>query len=187
MDNPFERQTLNRMAIRMRKGDERAARVIYDTLVQKVFGFCMNRVRERRTAEDITQEIFLKLVNKIDVFDEKRGSFLSWFWQLARNTVIDYIRSMKNASYSFSDLPEGNIPEEIAEEQDESFLDIKEELRIVREFVSSLGSEEQEIFELKFVSDLPYRDISTITGKNEGALRVTVNRLRSKIKQHIKK
>lgn len=176
----FDERELDRLAKRMQRGDSQAAALLYDRLAQKVFGFCMNRVGNRSVAEDLTQDIFLKLVRKIDTFDAKRGRFAVWFWQLARNTVTDYYRERKEMA--FADLGDERL-EVVAGTVSHGGED-RWQLEQVRRTMQSFTSEEQELFELRFVADLSYQDIARLVGKSEGALRVAVNRLRSKLQSH---
>src|SRR3989344_4368287 len=102
----FGEYRLNRLARRMQSGEEEAAEDLYKELAGKVFGFCLARVRQKPLAEDLTQDIFLKLVSRIETFDPKKGTFPVWFWQLARNTLFDYYRGQKEIS--FIDLVDGD-------------------------------------------------------------------------------
>lgn len=168
----------------MQRGDRKAAELLYIKLFDKVFGFAMHRVGNRATAEDITQDIFMKLIEKIDLFDSAKGGFLVWFWQLARNTITDHLR--KTRTVLFSDIETGDeeksfdYPDHAPGLEDTATTN--ETLRAVYAALTSATPEEQELFELRFVADLPYSKIAAITGRSEGTLRVSVNRLKQKIK-----
>lgn len=183
MRNPFKTEDFTSLAIRLRKGDSRAAEKLYEKLFNKVFGFCMNKISNRTIAEDLTQDIFLKLVDRIETFDEQRGHFLVWFWQLARNTVTDHYR--KHREIHFSDIEENKLEESSGRLSPET-LDSQIETGRIKNFLKSVSSEERELFELHFVADLKYLDISKILGKPEGNLRVAVSRLKEKIRKNFK-
>ena len=175
----FKEHHLNRLARRMRAGNEQAAASLYEELVGKVFGFYMNRLRDRALAEDLTQEVFLKVVDRIRTFDSRKGNFSGWFWQLARNTLIDHWRSKKR-----KEIPVARLPEEREEVQgEEEVLEGKLALETIRRFVETLSGEEQELFDLRFVADLSYREIAKILKKNEVALRVATSRMKQKIRK----
>lgn len=173
------------LAIRMKRGDGKAAELLYTRLYDKVFGFTMHRTGNRAIAEDLTQDIFLKLVEKVSLFDETRGGFLVWFWQLARNTVTDHLR--KGRPTAFSDLEQEGEEGSSFDVADtgptlEDIASARETLRRVNAVMASTSDEERQLFELRFVADLPYRDIASLTGKSEGTLRVSTNRLKRKLK-----
>ncbi|MDI6820773.1 MAG: RNA polymerase sigma factor [Patescibacteria group bacterium] len=176
----------NRLAEKMRNGDERAAQTLYKELIDKVYGFCLSRVREKAAAEDLTQDIFVKLIGKIGTFDKKRGNFLGWFWQLVRNTLTDYYRSGGRNVLSFSEFPEEAKIEEVASYDIRDQLQQKIECINLSELIRTFAADEQELFEFRFVAELPYEEISNIIGKSEGTLRVAANRLKSKIKNSFK-
>ena len=184
MERPFGRTTkLDRLAKRMQRGDERAAEALYQELVGKTFGFCFNRLGNRQVAEDLTQEIFLKVVEKIDKFDENKGNFPVWFWRLARNTLIDYYREKKELA--FSDLGEmAVIPDHAHNPED--IVEQRIQKKHLERFLETLTREEQEVFNLRYVSELSYREIADILEKNEGTLRVSVSRIKRKISEHLR-
>ncbi len=180
----LEKSALNRLANEMKNGNQKAAATVYLKLVEKVFGFCISRVGSKTVAEDLTQDIFLKLVNRIGMYDAKKGDFVVWFWQMARNTVIDYYRREK--TLSFSDLENESEIENIAHGNPGVEFDRKLEREEIEKLLRSLDEEEQELFRLRFVVELSYKEISEILDKSEGALRVAVNRLKKKM-QNTKK
>lgn len=172
----------NKLAIKMRSGDEAAARELYNSLIEKVYGFCMNRVSNTKTAEDLSQEIFLKLVQYINAFDETKGDFLPWFWQLSRNILIDYFRSRKEISFSDID-DEKNIDAETEYSLDEQ-IDNKLKKEKLYSFIRTLSKEEQEIFKLRFVSEFSYKEMENVLDKSEISLRVATSRIKKKMKQY---
>lgn len=183
MRNIFEKDALTKLAVRAKNGDLLAAEKLYEELFDKVFGFCMNRTSNRTVAEDLTQDIFLKLVDKINTFDEAKGNFLVWFWQLARNTLTDHYRKAKDIN--FSEIEEEKM-EKITPIVHPERVEYKIEFDRVKSFVDTLSAEERELFELHFVADMRYKDISALTKKSEGSLRVAVNRLKEKVKKNLK-
>lgn len=179
---------LNRLAKKMQKGNAAAAEKIYNHFAGKIFSFLFYRVQYKVIAEDLTQDIFLKLLDKIQQFDPELGNFSTWFWQLARNTLIDYYRSSKNKEITFSKIDETKI-EKIASADFECLdiqLDNRTELNQVLLFLKTLPSKEREIAELRFMAQLSFREMAEILKKSEGALRVHVMRLKKKIKDNFK-
>jgi len=119
------------------------------------------------------------------LFKPELGSFSSWFWQLARNTLIDHYRSSENKRVNnFSEFQEETL-EDISTDES-SRLESKIELDKVFQFLETLSQEEQEFFELRFIAQLSFREISHVTGKSEGSLRIYSMRLKKKIKDELK-
>jgi RNA polymerase sigma-70 factor, ECF subfamily len=181
--NFFNIDRLTALAVRMKKGDRKAAAALYDELSSKVYGFFFARTGRKETAEDLSQDIFLRLVEKVGSFDEKRGRFVVWFWRMAHNMLIDHYRGKKETPFSaFSD----DEVEGMAVAGGTSAED-RERYRALREFLRTLSEGEQELFELHYVAEVPYREIARIVGRSEGSLRVAALRLKEKIKKGLKR
>ncbi len=170
---------LTALAIRMKDGDRKAAAKLYDELMPKAYGFFFARTGHRETAEDLSQDIFLKLAEKVERFDESRGRFAVWFWRMARNMLVDHYRARKETPFSAMEetAVEGLATEEMPD------VDDKLRYRKVREFLRRLSGEEQELFEMRYIAELPYREIAELLERSEGALRVAILRIKEKIKK----
>jgi RNA polymerase sigma-70 factor (ECF subfamily) len=73
--------------------DTRALEALYDRYGDYVYSICLRMVRDAQLAEDLTQEVFLRLWRRPDLFDSTRGRFLTWLLSVARNRSIDERRS----------------------------------------------------------------------------------------------
>lgn len=179
----IQRDRLDRLVIKMQKGDRTAAAALYDELAAKLYGFIFSRTGSREVAEDLSQEIFIKLIERIGSFDSERGRFTVWFWRMARNTLIDHYRQKKAVPFSqFEDdevagMAVGEIPD----------TDNVLAYRRLRLVVGTFTPEEQELFELRFAAEMSYKDIAHILEKPEGTLRVAALRLREKIHKEFTK
>ena len=91
-----DEEHLNDLALKMQRGDERAAETLYDALVERVFELCESRLHNTKSAEELTQEIFLRLINRIESFNAGYGDFSEWFWKLVRCAMFDYYHREKH-------------------------------------------------------------------------------------------
>lgn len=170
---------LNILAVRMKRGNRNAAGELYEELLPKVYGFFLARTGHKEVAEDLSQSMFIKLIDNIDGFDPKKGRFTVWFWQMARNLLIDHYRKKR-------DLPFSNFDDETVE-----FFavagtpDIDEKLQYdrLKDFMATLAANERDLFELRYVADMPFKDIAAILSKSEGSLRIASLRVKKKIKK----
>ena len=173
-------ERLHALAVRMKKGDRRAAGALYDELVPKVHGFVFARTGRREVAEDISQDVFLKLVEKIEMFDERKATFVVWFWRLTRNMLVDYFREKKEVQFSSF---EGEDLDRLASYVAHGNVDAKLAHEKLQKFLKTLGEEEQHMFELRYIAELSYGEMAELLGKSEGALRVATMRVKEKIKK----
>lgn len=167
------------LACQWKNGDAIAGEKIFEHFAPQIFRFYMVRVFNREIAEDLTQNVFLKVTHKIDSFHEEMGSFSSWIWQIARNALIDYFREKKQVV--FSDLPSEG--ENFINERDDPTQSIR--THEIMSLVRQLTTEEQEVFALHHLSDLSYKEIAGRMNKSEGALRVLVHRINQKLRHLI--
>ena len=173
---------LDRLVSKMKKGDRAATAGVYDDLAPKLYGFIYSRTSSREVAEDLSHEIFIKLIEGVKSFDPKKGKFVVWFWRMARNSVIDYYRQKK--SVPFSQFAEGEVEHmAIGEITD---IDNVMAHRKLKELIVTFSKDERELFELRFIAEMPYKEIAKVMEKPEGTLRVSALRLKEKIQKEFK-
>ena len=163
-------------ATRLQKNDRRAAERLFDYFAPRFFSFFCARSGDRHAAEDLVQDVFMKVLAKIGDYNPDRGDFSPWIWQIARNTLIDFFRE-KGRAPKVALGAEEQLETAAAESDPDRELQAKQIFRLVETF----PEDEQEIFYLRFVADLPYGEISAVTGKSPGALRVMIHRINRKI------
>ncbi len=173
----FEKTRWNATAEKMKSGDKEAAGKIFDHFSPLIYRYFMGKTLNRPVSEDLTQDVFLKVIDKIGTFDKKTGNFTAWIWKIAKNRLIDHYREKKSVPlYEF--MIEGDEPSAGPETIHKKIL-----AEDISRAVKSLKPEEQEIFSLYYFADLPYKEISRLTEKTEGALRILIHRTNNKLKK----
>jgi RNA polymerase sigma-70 factor (ECF subfamily) len=170
----------NKLAHRLKDGDRQAGEEIFDYFSRQIYRFFVVKTSNRETAEDLTQEVFLKAIDKIETFNENLGSFSGWFWQIAKNTVKDYYRKKKTVFLSDFVLKNKENSDFLTGKNDGQS---EQRMAEILDLVKDLSEEEQEVFSLHYLSDLSYREISNTLGKSESSLRVLVHRVNKKIRK----
>lgn len=82
------------LATRLQRRDPQALAEIYDKYGRVAFSLIVRIVRDQGIAEDLTQETFLRVWNRMAGFDTERGALGAWILTVARNRAIDYLRSV---------------------------------------------------------------------------------------------
>ena len=166
---------------RAKEGESSAFGLLYDYYLPKIYRFVLIKVGQREEAEDITHLTFLKAWESIDRYSYRGYSFGSWLYRIARNVVVDHYRG---APIQIS-LEDANEPE-----SDEPLpghdLDTKVEYAKVMRALSKLGTLEQDVIIMRFVDDLPIRDVAEAVGKSEGAVKLVQHRAMKKLKDYLK-
>ena len=151
---------------RARNGDAAAFGEIYDTHVDSVYRYLLYRVREPSDAEDLTSEVFTRAFANVHRYRWQGKSFLAWLYTIARNAVTD--RRRRDRPTVELDNAHG-LAEEGPTAHDRAVLG--EEVDALRGAVKHLTGEQQEVLVLRFIENMSSREVATILGKNEGAIR----------------
>ncbi len=132
--------------------------VLYDRYIDNIYKFIYIKVSNKEIAEDLTSEVFLKSLNKINNFKEKKwATFKSWIYKIAYNLVIDFYRT-KRDNLSLDDYM--NLERIIDLWKD---IDNKNKIKEVLKYLNTLKKEHKEIIILRVWYDLSYKEISEIT------------------------
>ena len=75
------------------KKDDRSFTLLYDNYSKSLYGIIFNLIKDKEEAEDVLQEVFVKVWKNIDSYSESKGRFYTWMLNIARNAAIDTTRS----------------------------------------------------------------------------------------------
>ncbi len=139
---------------------------LYSIYLDQIYRYVFYQVRDRMTAEDITEEVFIKAWKAIGTCKGKEKTFLSWLYRIAHNHLINTLRGMKKAT----SIEKDNLVEVIASKSEvEEGIEHQELL----EAITCLPKNQKQVIILKFIEGLDNREIAKIMGKNEGAIRIS--------------
>jgi RNA polymerase sigma-70 factor (ECF subfamily) len=142
------------------KGDERGFARLYEKYKNRVFGFLIRMTGDREVTEDLMQETFFAALRNVEQFDPKRN-FLSWIFGIAHKRTIDYFRHAKVENEHREDTY-GSVGSKI--ELPDSSLSNKRTRAIINEAVEKLDPLQREVFLLREVGGVAFKDIATIMG-----------------------
>ncbi|MFH1522205.1 MAG: RNA polymerase sigma factor [Patescibacteria group bacterium] len=162
-----------------RKGNLKEFGKLYDNYIDKIYNFIYYKTFHKETAEDLVSQTFFKALEKINKYSPEIGSFSSWLYQIARNTVIDYYRTKKETN-NIEDI--WDLKDNTDLERDEG---VKQKLEDVQKYLSALNKEQREIVIMRVWDELSYKEIAEITGKSEASLKMTFSRTINKLRQEM--
>jgi RNA polymerase sigma factor (sigma-70 family) len=130
----------------------------YSTYLPKIYNYVCYRVGDEKTAEDITAEIFMRALTRLDTYKSDRGAFSTWLFSIAHNYVINYWRTKSRQPEtcsldSISSISGNNVTPEQAAIHSEQWHHIQTAMR-------KLPEQQQEILALKFGLDLSNQEIA---------------------------
>ncbi|MDX1628619.1 MAG: RNA polymerase sigma factor [Fulvivirga sp.] len=139
---------------------------------------CKTYVKDTATAEDLCQEIFIKIFLKINRF-QKKANFSTWLYSIIHNTCIDFLR--KNKKNSQQVLTEKMIDQvaELIEDTDEVPEEIS--LQILEQLLNSISPEEKLLLLLKYKEKHSIKDIQVSLQLSESAVKMRLKRAKEKI------
>ena len=165
-------------------GNVHAFRKIVEKYEDMVFTITLRIIRNRELADEIAQDVFLKVYQSIDKFKGK-SKLSTWIYKIAYNTSVNAIRGVKNAMRD-SDID--SIPDnEIGSSPDAQFELITEDSKkLVKKAIMSLEVSERIIVTLYYFDDLTVSEISDITGVSKSNVKVKLYRSRNKLYELLK-
>ena len=152
---------------RAQENDSQAFAQLYEAYFDRIYRYISMRIRNETEAQDLTQQVFLKLLKSISSYKSRGVPFSSWLYRIAHNLVIDFFRQQnKKATVDIEGLPlpdTGEDPQHMMEKQ----IDI-EELKVA---TRKLTPAQQEVMALRFTSEMSIAECAQIMGKSEGAIK----------------
>lgn len=144
---------------------------IYSLYFQDVYKYVLALSRDPSLAEEITQEAFFKALKSLDSFQGQCKLYV-WLCQIAKNTYLSYLKKHK----------EPEKEETLTSSLEEMMLD-KESVFLIHQALHNLPEPYKEVFSLRVLGELSFRQIGLLFGKTENWARVTYHRARLTIKE----
>jgi len=95
VDHNNHDEAINRAVLAAKSGDMEAVRFLYLRYKDNVYGYVLSIVREPHEAEDVTQQVFMKLMLAIHKYEPRSVPFTAWILRVARNIAIDHLRQRR--------------------------------------------------------------------------------------------
>jgi RNA polymerase sigma-70 factor, ECF subfamily len=179
---------LARLIEKAKTGDTAAFQKIYNLFGRRVFNFIYRMTGVAEDAEDITQETFIAVYQKLGSLKES-GKFEPWLFRIARNFVYQRYRSRSPAALSIDTLDEDGQPEtqlvDTRKNPDESYQADELE-QMVQKVISSLPEKYREVFVLSAIHGLSYQQIAEVVGRSLASTKTDIHRARLEVRKAIK-
>jgi RNA polymerase sigma-70 factor (ECF subfamily) len=154
-----------------RENNTQALAEIYDRYAEPIYRYLYRLLGDPAEAEDLTSEVFLKLLQALDTSRAPRDRLLGWLYRVARNLAMDWFRregKRKTLSLDEELVADGDSPSAEVEERQ-----VRQRLR---KSISELAPSQQQVILLRFGEGLKVSEVSRLMGKSEGAIRVLQHR-----------
>lgn len=171
---------------RVARGDEEALGLLYDRFGQAVYSLCLRIVRDSATAEELTQEVFVRLWRSAASFDAQRGRLSTWVLRIAHNLALNEIRRRQSRPVTAPDADweaeSATLADTSIEGDPAQLAALRERAVAVRAALTKLPEAQRVAIELAFFGGLSQAEVAAALGDPLGTvksrIRVGLQRLR---------
>jgi RNA polymerase sigma-70 factor, ECF subfamily len=171
-----------------KRGDLGAYQKIYDLFARKILNFIYRMVSSIDEAEDLTQETFVAVYQKLESLKDN-SRFEPWLFRIARNFVYQKYRTRVPATVSVDTLDEDGQPItqliDARKNPDEAFQ-AQELENVVQDVIDSLPEKYREVFVLSAIRRLSYQEIAEIVGRSLPSVKTDIHRARLEVRKRVK-
>jgi RNA polymerase sigma-70 factor (ECF subfamily) len=171
-----ERATVDRA----RAGDQQALADIYDWYMPRVYRYAVARVGNTHEAEDLTEEVFLKLLGAICDFKWRDVPFSAWVFRIAHNCIATHYRKAAQRGG-----PTAEIPLDLVDGRHDIAYAIEQQITMeeVRRAAAQLPEAQREVIALRFAVGLSIADTAKALGKREGNIKALQHKAVAKLQK----
>src|SRR5262249_13285589 len=168
-------------------GDQLAWEQIVRQNWRKVFNVAYKFVGKHDEAEDLTQDIFLKIFKSLDTFD-RRANFQTWLISISRNLCIDHYRSVRKERETIDrDVDAGELAPASAEPGPVAALEQRDRVLLLKQALSALPDTLRTAVLMRDIQELSYQEIADKLRLPEGTVKSRINRGRTELARQIRK
>ena len=163
----------------VKSGDLQQASLLFDRYHRRIFNFLARMTADRDVAEDLTQNVFLRLIKYRNSYKEGLR-FESWIYQVARNIFSDHYQAHKRNSPAFTDVEK--ISDRLPD--NEESMDQEEQEKLLHRSLAMLNEEQRDLLMLTRFEHMKYEDVAAIMNTSVANIKVKVHRAIAKLREH---
>jgi RNA polymerase sigma-70 factor, ECF subfamily len=175
------------MIERCLNGDQAAWESIVRLYRRKVFNVAYKFVGRHDQAEDLTQDVFLKLYKSLDTFD-RRANFQTWLISVSRNLCIDHYRSVRKERETINrDVDPSDFAPASRDTRVDTQLEQRDRVKLLRKALDKLAPTLRTAVMLRDIQELTYQEIADRLHLPEGTVKSRINRGRTELARQIQR
>ena len=171
-------------------GENQAWELLLRAHNRKIYGLCYRFTGRTVEAEDLTQEIFIKVFQTLKSYNQAQGTFTTWLTRVARNHLVDHYRRTKRdrATSSLDDEEAGEVEARSSPEgSPTAAVESRERRELIQEGLDKLSPDLREAVILRDLQDLDYEEIARVLGVPQGTVKSRINRGRLELARVLKR
>ena len=171
-------------------GDAAAWEEIVQRYHRRIYNICYRFAGSSNDADDLTQEVFIKMYRTLNSYDVDRGAFMTWVTTVTRNLLVDHFRKTRQERMTDSlDTTSSDHADTLALSEripdrrpaPDSRVQTREAKEAVHQALQKLSPELRESVILRDLQDMDYREIATVLKVPEGTVKSRINRGRAEL------
>ncbi|HEY9488812.1 MAG TPA: sigma-70 family RNA polymerase sigma factor [Chryseosolibacter sp.] len=163
----------------VKSGNLQQASLLFDRYNSRIFNFLARMTNDRTLAEDLTQNVFLRIIKYRSSYREG-ARFQSWIYQIARNVFSDHYQSVKNKYSDFIDVEK--ISDRMADNEETKLQEEKEVL--LQRSMERLTDEQRELLILTRFQQMKYEEVAVLMDTTVANIKVKVHRALIRLREH---
>ncbi len=169
------------------KGDEKSLEILIGKYLKPIYSLTYRNIGNAVQAEDVTQEVFIKVWKNLKKFDQNKN-FKPWIFQIAKNTSIDYLRKKKSIPFSRFENEKGqNILSENLVAAPVNLIENLSDKRVLAGAAQNLNDKEQKIISLRHNDGLSFKEIADVFEESINTVKSRYRRALANMRANIKK
>jgi RNA polymerase sigma factor (sigma-70 family) len=170
-------------------GENQAWESLLKVHSRKVYSLCYRFTGRTVEAEDLTQEIFIKIFQTLKSYDQAQGTFTTWLTRVARNHLVDhYRRTKRDRSTSSLDEEPGVVEAQVSTGPGPmAGVESRERRELIQEGLNKLSPDLREAVILRDLHDLDYDEIARVLAVPQGTVKSRINRGRLELARVLKR
>lgn len=183
MDNDLE------LLKRCLAGENRAWESLLTLHSKKIYNLCYRFTGRTSEAEDLTQEVFIKVFQTLKSYDQAQGTFSTWLTRVARNHLVDHYRRTKRdrATSSLDEEPGRMESQPSPEASPAEGVESREQREFLQQGLDKLSPDLREAVILRDLQDLDYDEIARVLAIPQGTVKSRINRGRLELARVLKR
>jgi RNA polymerase sigma-70 factor (ECF subfamily) len=169
------------LILRAQQGDATALAALYQRHAPALFRYFMLRLHERTVAEDLTGEVFVKVVEGLEHYEQRGTPLAAWLFRIAHARLVDYVRRT-------SRRPTTALLDSIEDPQNGPELQAAEDVdrQTLMQAIASLSDDQKLVIQLRFIESYSLEDVAHIMRKTIGAVKALQHRALNNLGRQLK-
>ncbi|MBN8569070.1 MAG: sigma-70 family RNA polymerase sigma factor [Ignavibacteria bacterium] len=168
-----------------KKGNEHAFNILVNKYQKKVYWIVRKMVIDHDDANDITQDIFIKIHSSLKDF---RGDskFFTYIYKISVNFCLNHISKKKRTSNREIDIEDDTLDIKSTDMGTDEHYDEKRKQKLLKEAIENLEGQQRAVFNMRFYDNLSYEEIATMLNKSVGGMKANYFHAVKKIEAYIR-